>query len=133
MPWFINLDEEFPWHRKLVRLSDAAFRLHLHAICWASKNRTDGAIPTDDLVDVAPRLKRRELLAEQLVKADLWTPTGHLGWVINDFLDYNPSSAVRAEMEESKKEAGRIGNHKRWHVKRGITDPDCKYCMGGEK
>lgn len=130
MPWTVNLDENLPWHRKVARLSDQAFRLHIHAICWASRERTDGALSPTDLMDVAPRLRHRERLATELVTAGLWVETAPLGWVIHDFLDWQPSKATRRAMDEQKQTAGQLGAHRRWHASRGIRDPECKYCIG---
>jgi hypothetical protein len=130
MPWTVNLDERFPWHRKVARVSDQAFRLHIHAICWASREQTDGALSPDDLTDVAPRLRNRERLAAELVRAGLWVETGTLGWVIHDYLEWQPSRATRRAMDEQKQSSGQLGAHRRWHEKRRIQDPDCKYCIG---
>lgn len=133
MRWTVNLDERFPWHRKVARLSDSAFRLHIHAICWASREGTDGALSPDDLVEVAPRMRRRESLATELVSAGLWIETPPIGWVIHDFLDWQPSRSVRRALNEQKQTSGSVGAHRRWHVKRGISDPDCKHCIAADQ
>lgn len=129
MPWTVNLDEHFPWHRKVARLSDQAFRLHVHAMCWASREKTDGALSPDDLPDVAPRLRNRERLAAELVTAGLWEETAPLGWVVHDFLDWQPSNHTREAMDGQKAASGSYGAHRRWHTKRAIYDPDCKHCI----
>ncbi len=36
-------------HRKLRRLTDAAFRVYVSGLCWAAKYRTGGHIPSEDL------------------------------------------------------------------------------------
>lgn len=129
MPWTVNIEEQMPWHPKVARLSDQAFRLYVHAVCWASRAETDGAIPSADLQHVAPGLRRRESLAAELVTAGLFEPTGSLGWVVHDYLDYNPSSYTRRAMDEQKVASGSKGAHTRWHAKRAIHDPDCKHCI----
>lgn len=129
MRWTVNIDEWMPWNRKISRLSDAAFRLHHHAICWASREGTDGAITPDDLPDVAPKMRRREKVVAELVEAELWEPTPPLGWVVHDYLDWQPSAEARRQMSESKSGAGSVGNHRRWHERRGVRDPDCTYCI----
>lgn len=122
------MDERFPFHRKVARLSDAAFRLYVHAICWASENHTDGSLTPADLQHVAPGLRRHERLATELVDAGLFEQTGRHGWFIHDYHDYQPSSHVRKAMDSQKVSAGQRGAHQRWHVNKGIRDPDCKFC-----
>ena len=128
MPWTVNFDEQMPWHPKVARLSDPAFRLYVHAVCWASRAKTDGVVPSADLQHVAPGLRRRESLAAELVSAGLFEETGY-GWMVHDYLDWNPSSAVRRALDQQKQESGAIGAHKRWHERRGVRDPDCKHCI----
>jgi hypothetical protein len=66
-------DARFPerWlnDRRLLRLSDAGFRLHVVALAWSVSNRTDGVLYDDDLmlmVNVDPAR------AIELVKAAVW-------------------------------------------------------------
>ena len=40
----LRFDDQFPIHRKVSGLSDAAFRLHVEAIFWCDRNLTDGFI-----------------------------------------------------------------------------------------
>lgn len=129
MAWTVNIDEQMPWHPKVARLSDPAFRLYVHAVCWASRAGTDGAIPSADLQHVAPGLRRRERLAAELVDAGLFVETPPLGWVVHDYLDWNPSTHTRRAMDEQKVASGSLGAHTRWHTRRGIEDPDCKHCI----
>lgn len=132
MPWTVNIDERFPRNRKVARLSDAAFRLYVQAVCWASENHTDGALTPEDLPHIAPAMRRRESAVTELVRAGLFEETGSLGWVVHDYLDYNPSSHVRKAMDEQKSTSGSFGAHTRWHTKRKIRDPDCKHCIAGQ-
>lgn len=130
MRWTVNIDEHFPIHRKVARLTDQAFRLYVSAICWASRNQTDGALSPVDLPHVAPGMRRRERAVTELVDAGLLIETGSLGWVIHDYLEWQPSRTVRRAMDEQKSASGQLGNHRRWHEQRGIRDPDCKHCIG---
>jgi hypothetical protein len=128
VPWTVNFDERFPYHRKVARLSDPAFRLYVSAICWTSANHTDGAFSPADLPHVAPGMRRRESSVTELVEAELLDETKPLGWVVHDYGDWQPRAAVRRAMDETKSAAGVLGNHKRWHLQRGIRDPDCPHC-----
>lgn len=125
MPW-VRFDDQFPIHRKVARLSDPAFRLHVSAIFWSARNLTDGAVPSEELPTVAPGLRRLESLAAELVERDLWIATPPLGWVINDYLDYQPSKEEVRNMQSRKSKGGQLGNHRRWHQEQ--PDPKCPYC-----
>jgi len=102
MPW-VKLDDRFPSHRKVALLSDRAFRLHVSAICWCSENLTDGRISDRELTLVA-HIRGLKATAKQLEDAGLWDRTDD-GWVIHDFLDYNPSR--EQTLAERKKNAER--------------------------
>lgn len=130
MPWTVNLDEHYPIHRKVARLSDPAFRLHVSAICWTSRNHTDGAFTPADLPHIAPGMRRLQSAVTELLDAGLLTETPPLGWVLHDYLEWQPSSYTRRALDEQKSASGSLGAHRRWHVKRKITDPDCKHCIG---
>ncbi|MCM8555655.1 hypothetical protein [Streptomyces sp. STCH 565 A] len=88
MPW-VKLDDRFPSHRKIALLSDRAFRLHVSAICWCAENLTDGRISDRELALVT-RVRGVKATAKQLEDAGLWDRADD-GWLIHDYLDYNPS------------------------------------------
>lgn len=88
MPW-VRLDDRFPSHRKVALLSDRAFRLHVSAICWCAENLTDGRIGDREL-SLITRVRGVKATAQQLEEAGLWDRADD-GWVIHDYLDYNPS------------------------------------------
>jgi hypothetical protein len=102
MPW-VKLDDRFPSHRKIALLSDRAFRLHISALCWCSENLTDGRISDRELTLVA-HIRGLKATAMQLEDAGVWDRTDD-GWVIHDFLDYNPSR--EQVIAERKKNAER--------------------------
>ncbi|MFI0900600.1 hypothetical protein [Streptomyces sp. NPDC020983] len=88
MTW-AKLDDRFPSHRKVALLSDRAFRLHVSAICWSAENLTDGHIGDREL-PLITRIRGVKTTAQELETAGLWD-RGDDGWVIHDYLDYNPS------------------------------------------
>lgn len=100
MPW-VRFDDRFPTHRKVRRLSDAAFRLHVSAIHWCSEHLTDGHIPDAELELVSDSRSPRRAVGE-LERAGLWHAVDD-GWEIHDFLEYQPSaSKVKAEREAKR-------------------------------
>ena len=118
MPW-VRFDDGFPIHRKVEPLSDGAYRLHTTAICWSSRNLTDGCIPKSDLLFVAPRtMKRPEKFVKELVERGLWITTDD-GWQIHDYLDYQPSKEqVNAERQKKTE------RQKRWREKKKTSNVD---------
>jgi hypothetical protein len=112
MPW-LKIDDAFPEHMKVVGLSDRAFRIHVSALCFCARNLTDGHVP-EPTVRALTLGKKTPI--NDLVRAGLWHENGDGGFVINDYLDYNPSRAhVQAERER-KQQAGRRGAEKRWRA-----------------
>jgi len=97
MPW-VRLDDRFPSHRKVALLSDRAFRLYVSALCWSSENLTEGRILAKELPLVS-RVRGPKTAAAELEAAGLWD-RAEAGWVIHDYLEYNPDRArVQADRE----------------------------------
>ena len=89
MTW-TKLDEGFVDHPKINRLSDGAFRLHVSGMVTASRLLSNGFIETDRAPRLVPRFKRAHIT--ELEQVGVWEPVRG-GWLIHDFLLYNPSAA----------------------------------------
>lgn len=99
---WIWLDDRFPEHRKVVGLSDAAFRTEVAAICYSSRNLTDGWVP-------------RASEADELVTARLWLPADDgSGFLLHDYLAYQRSRADVMAQRKKRSEAGRTAARARW-------------------
>lgn len=85
---YLNLDDNYPEHPKVDALSDAAFRLHTSAMCYAAKHLTDGVIPGRKVARLMPGYKAS--IATELVKAGLWHRVDD-GYQIHDYLQWNKS------------------------------------------
>jgi len=118
MPW-LRLDDKFPRHPKVARLSDRAYRLHVDALCYCAEFSTDGYVESG--VELAlrgrlagvSRIRKRPLY--ELVDGGLWAPVNG-GYLIHDFLDYNPSAAeIKAKRDG---DAERQRRHRGGHVTR---------------
>lgn len=119
---YIRVHDGMPDHPKIEGLSDAAFRLLITVWCWSSRHLTDGTMP-ETLWKRRSTLKaRKELLdAGLIVQAD-----GHV--VMHDYLEHQRSAAEVTEIRAAKGKGGSLGNHVKWHVKRGIVNPECDHC-----
>lgn len=126
MPWF-KVDDKLHEHRKARKAGKSAIGVWALAGSWSSANGTDGFIPEDVLKRWGTPADAR-----RLVEAGLWiAETFHDedGWRFHDWKHFQPSAAVTAAKKAAEREAGLRGNHRRWHVERNLTDPDCDYCV----
>ena len=106
MPW-VRFDDQYPIHRKVDGLSDAAFRLHTSAIFWSARNLTDGFVSEEDLGGVTARVRTPARFAAECVRRGVWhgacepcdsekcpgpvdNPAGSDGWIIHDYWQYQP-------------------------------------------
>lgn len=114
MTW-VRLDDQFADHPKIVGLSASAFRLHVTAICYAARQETDGVIPR-----AAAFVVKR--IAGELVAAGLWDAHPR-GYVVHDYLDYNPSASELLSKRHAKRMAGAKGAASRWHGEGNAPGP----------
>jgi hypothetical protein len=135
MPW-VRFDDQFPIHRKTAGLSDAAFRLHVAAIFWCARNLTDGFVPREDLDDVCARVRTPTRFAGELVVRGLWhlrdedCPSGKCiapatgdGWVVHDYLEYQPSAdRVREDRADGARRQQEWRDRKRNAVSNGVSN-----------
>lgn len=110
MTW-VKLDDSFPEHKKIVELSDRAFRIHVAAICYSARNLTDGHIPPS-VVRTLTFAKKTPL--NELVKAGLWRENGSGGYLIHDYLEYNPSAEAVKDQRAKRVAAGSAGGLQKW-------------------
>lgn len=145
MPW-VRFDDQYPIHRKVAGLSDTAFRLHSAAIFWCVRNGTDGFVPEEDLDQVCAQVRTPARFAAECVRRNAWHdaayacdsencpgPREEAGWVIHDYLEYQPTkdenAVAKKVVQEKKSSGGKLGNHRRWHVgPEGKPNPDCPWC-----
>lgn len=111
MPWF-RLEDGFHSHPKVIRAGNEAIGLYVRCGTYAAQHLTDGFIP-----EHVALLYGTPELAGALVRTKLWRRTRG-GWLMPDYLDYNPS----AEQVGREREA-RAERQARWRdKKRGGRD-----------
>lgn len=106
---YLHVDDCFPTHPKVIGLSHRAFRLHVTALCHCTQNLTDGLVTKTALAVVGAVAGKGRALTDELEAAGVWRKVPD-GWVIHDYLDWNPS---REDVEKRKK-AARANANKRW-------------------
>jgi hypothetical protein len=106
MPWF-RIDDTFADHPKVTAAGNAAAGLWVRCGTYSSRFLLDGHVP-DEIVRRYGN--RREV--DKLVASRLWVPADG-GYLMPDFLDYNPSAEQvkldrkrAAEKKRRQREAG---------------------------
>ena len=122
MPWF-RVDDNLAFHTKTLTAGNAAMGLWVRAGAWAMQQLTDGEIPRLAAKQLGSRAE-----IQRLLDAGLWVET-EVGYRFHEWNDRQPSRADVERAAEAKGNAGARGNHNRWHKRRGVTDPDCEWCL----
>ncbi len=114
-----RFDDKLPRHAKYAPLSDAAFRLAIHANLWAREMGSGGFVPRAMLPDIVRfRGRKLERAIEELLGAGAPLYTEGIwqaddsgdGWWIHDFEDYGaPGGASPALAGSSLGAEGRRG------------------------
>ena len=107
---------------------------HLHYLWyWAMDYAPDGdlsAFDPEDIADAADWTGDPDAFIKALVSAGGGRRPGFLeerdGLHIHDWIDHG---GRLAESRRVGGESGRYGNHKRWHLDRGVSDDNCTLCI----
>ncbi|MGA8726946.1 MAG: hypothetical protein WB565_18080 [Acidimicrobiales bacterium] len=102
-----------------------AWQLHFAAILASKRQLTDGSLTRRQLEHIAPdSLPDVARAIEELIRVGLFIDKGDVV-AIHGWSGWNDS---REEIETMAK-GGKLGNHLRWHERRGRFDPDCEFCL----
>ena len=125
MAW-VRMDDCWDEHPKCVKAGPLAMAVQKRSLAYANRNTTDGFIPSaiakriswevsEDAArhlgisaDEWLRLDAASELTERLVEAGIWYVVDD-GFLIHDYLDFQPSKADLEERSDAKKAAGRKG------------------------
>lgn len=99
---YVQLDDGFPDHPKIVALSHPAFRAIVEAVCYCHRHQTDGFVPTE-------RAERFGSV-DELVDAGLYDRVERRGFWVHDYLDWNESR----EEADARRTAARTAAGMRW-------------------
>lgn len=111
MPWF-RIDDTFADHPKVIAAGNAAVGLWVRCGTYSSRFLTDGLVPGQVVRQYG---NGREV--ERLVASRLWVPADG-GYLMPDFLDYNPSA------EQVKLERKRAAERQRRARAKGYAEVD---------
>lgn len=93
MTW-ARLDDGFWCNDKVIGLSLEATGVWAKTLSWVAFHKTDGCIPSK----LPSQMGWPDSAVDELVAEGLWEEAER-GWLIHDYLEYNPS---RAELDTSK-------------------------------
>jgi hypothetical protein len=117
--WF-RVESSIGTHPKVLALLSRsngakAFVAYIGALGHSTAHGTDGRISRAAL----PMVHGTPSVAAALVAVGLWeVDESGGGWIIHDFLEYQPAARPGASFDR-KKALSRLGNCRRWHA------PDC--------
>ena len=117
-------------HPRFAGLSVESLFVFEAAVGYCTEHATDGHLPADH-EDLAAALGLRLSWVKKaitpLLDRKIMTRSG-AEIVVRNWADHNPT---RDEIEAHARErsrSGSLGNHKRWHEGKGVSDPDCEHC-----
>lgn len=105
MSW-VRLDDGAPGHRKIVGLSDAAFRLWIVGLTYCNQQANDGRFSAASARIMTGYLASPELgrgAIAELCAAGLWAETAD-GYEVHDYLEYQPSQEERSSANKAAAE-----------------------------
>lgn len=109
MSW-VKSDDNEPLHPKIFRAGALGYAFFQAAKCFCSRNLTDGFIPSRELPLVLPSITPRTAVkaAVILVECGLFDVKDD-GYLVHDYLEYNPSRIEVLERRAERAESGRVG------------------------
>lgn len=121
MTW-VKVDDSLPNHPKFIGMSDAALAAWLRGLLYSSAYLLDGFVPAH-AVSVIGKPKA----CAELVARGAWLDAD-AGWLIANYAEHQRTREEVDRDRAKKAKAGSKGNHARWHVALGVTEPGCRYC-----
>ena len=105
--WF-KVDDQLHSHAKAIAAGNQAMGLWVRLGSWCSAHLTDGKV-THEVVE----LYEQDGEHEALVLAGWLEPNGAEGYILHDYLDYQPSRKQAEALKKTRAKAGRKGGSKR--------------------
>lgn len=132
MPW-LKKAGEMPRNDKIWELSDPMYRLYDASLHYCAENLTDGHVPASRITALTPKPATKPQV-EALVVRKLWHRLPHLtcksclrlraqhhagelpksGYLVHDFLEFNPSKAEWEKRQAGYSAGGKKGSSVRW-------------------
>jgi hypothetical protein len=122
MPWF-NVDDGFAFHRKTVRVGNAAIGLWVRAGSWCAKELTDGFVPDHMVATMGTPTQ-----AAKLIAAGLWLKVDG-GYQFHEWAERNRSKTeVLEDRAYNARKAALYRDPKLLEAVRLRDSGRCRYC-----
>ncbi len=108
---WVKLDDQFSDHPKVIEAGPLASWLYVCGLTYAARYLTDGYIPAGQVRKLADVDNAAELAAK-LVDVGLWESIDG-GYLIHDYLEYNPNREDVMATREARAEAGARGGRRK--------------------
>ncbi|MGW1998417.1 hypothetical protein [Embleya sp. NPDC001921] len=132
---YVRVHDGMPDHPKIIEVGGMAAWLYTTAMCYASRQLTDGVIPAR-LVPRLTDLPNPEALASALLRVGLLHASGHdcsdcpdVGddeYVIHDYLEHQRSADYVRTLREKRSAAGQKGGRKSGETRRAASENEAK-------
>jgi len=99
MGW-AKFDDNYTMNPKILAAGHLAELLDVRGIIWCARNETDGFVSREALALLSRQIPKVKEKAARLVEVGRWSVVDG-GWMVLNFLDYNPS---HAECEKRRSE-----------------------------
>lgn len=128
MAW-VKIDDQFADHPKIREVGPVGMAIQVSALCYCNRFLTDGFISNQAATAIILGLSKEKNWPEKMVSCGLWVKHEH-GFIINDYLEYNPSKNEVLELRNQRKSAAKRGaestNEKRWGTPKESANPSPK-------
>ena len=123
---YVPLDVNYFEDAKIIQVGPLAELLYIRGLAFCKRSGQDGAFSSRQRRIFAASIPRVNVHTAALVRVQLWESTDD-GWYITGWLNHNTPTG---EIRTARRNAGILGNHKRWHLPPdGTPSSDCKYCI----
>lgn len=118
MSW-VKLDDQFPYHHKIISAGLDGRALYITALCYVANQLTDGFVPQTviPVLGALAGIEDAKQTASKLLDICLWDACDN-GYMIHDYLDYNPTREEVIKTREARREAGSLGGTRSSEAKR---------------
>jgi hypothetical protein len=98
-----KLDDAFWSHPKVIAAGNEAAGAYVRMLSYCGKHLTDGHIPEDIAKFIAKPSALQRLAEHEFIQRN------GSGWVIPDYLEFNPSAEKAKAKQKARSEAGKRG------------------------
>jgi 5-methylcytosine-specific restriction endonuclease McrA len=120
--WF-KIDDSFHSHPKALQAGNVALGVWVRCGSYCAQHLTDGHVPTE-----VGGMYGSTHATRRLIQVGLWEPHPQ-GWVMHDYLDYNPSrSEVLSDRQYNVRKASLHRDPNLVAAVRARDGSHCRYC-----